>query len=127
MILDALDRSRESRSIYERAITEYTRTFGPDDYKVAVAWHNLAGVERAEGNLQKAEEFARRAFILKQEILGAKHPETASSAMNLAFILFEMGSEDDARALVRGALAIFERTLAPEHPNLVRCRSFLDS
>src|SRR6202011_439473 len=66
VILDALDRSRESRSIYERAITEYTRTFGPDDYKVAVAWHNLAGVERAEGNLQKAEEFARRAFILKQ-------------------------------------------------------------
>ena len=50
-------------------------------------------------------------------MLGAEHPNTLSSASNLAGVLQKQG--DHARALepYRKALAITEQSLGPQHPS----------
>lgn len=124
-ILDGLGRYNESLPMYEWAIREYTRILGPESYEVAAALHNLSAADRALGKLADAEPLARRALDLKHKLLGTWHPDTAFSAMNLGAILLECGRRQDARALLWGAHVTFERTLAPDHPNLVQCRELL--
>jgi tetratricopeptide (TPR) repeat protein len=124
-ILDGLGRWKESRPIYEHAIAEYERMYGPENYEVAAALHNLAAVELADGNIAKAEALARRTVALKHKLLGAGHPDTAFSAMNLCIILRERGGRDEAGPMLEKALATFERTLPGDHPNVVRCRMLL--
>jgi CHAT domain-containing protein/Tfp pilus assembly protein PilF len=77
----------------------------------------------------------RRALAIREKVLGAGHPDTATSMNNLANVLQQQGKDEllspgEARAqarlnlqaytetesLFRKALAIQERTLGPDHP-----------
>ena len=123
-VLDGLKRYAESRPIYERALASYERRFGPEHYETAATLHNLALVEQAEGHHERALELARRSFEIKRKLLGAGHPDTALSAMNLGSMLRNK-NPGEARALLGDALLAFERALAPDHPHIARCRRLI--
>jgi hypothetical protein len=59
---------------------------------------------------------------MREALLGPDHPEVALTANNLGVLLKARGDDDEARALYRRALAIFERVLGPGHPHTVTCR-----
>ena len=124
-VLDGLSRYAESRPIYERALRVYEQTFGPDHYEIAATLHNLAFVEYAEGNLARATELARGAYSIKAKLRGESHPDTALSAMNLASLLPPEQAQE-ARILLRQALAVFEAALASDHPHTAHCRRLLN-
>src|SRR4051812_49496805 len=73
-VLDGLERYGESRPIYERALGVYERVFGPEHFEVAATLHNLAAVEAAEGNGDRAEAYYRRAPGGKGERVGGGYP-----------------------------------------------------
>jgi tetratricopeptide (TPR) repeat protein len=50
-------------------------------------------------------------------VLGAEHPDTATSLNNLAALLDSQGNYEGARPLYERALAIKEKVLGAEHPN----------
>jgi tetratricopeptide (TPR) repeat protein len=124
-VLDGLGRLDESRPIYERALAAYEARFGPRHFEVAATLHNLAVLERAEGNLARAAELARRARETKRTLLGEEHPDTALTTLVLASILWELGRTGEARALARQAAEVFTRRLTPGHPHLAQARELL--
>jgi tetratricopeptide (TPR) repeat protein len=69
------------------------------------------------GAYSQAEELLRDALEIREEALGPKHPGTAQSLNNLAFLLQQQGNFARARPLYERALAIQEKALGPEHPN----------
>jgi tetratricopeptide (TPR) repeat protein len=124
-VLDGLDRYDESRPIYERALAAYEARFGPCHYEVASTLHNLAALEEAVGNLERAAELCRLAWQMKRTLLGDEHPDTALTALVLASILLGQGHSPEARELARQAEDVFARRLSPDHPHLAQARHLL--
>ena len=52
------------------------------------------------------------------KVFGADHPFTAEGADNLASLLVAQGKYGEAEPLYKRALAIVEKTLGAEHPNV---------
>jgi len=50
-------------------------------------------------------------------VLGAKHPDTATSLNNLGALLDSMGDYEGARPYYQRALAILTARLGPDHPH----------
>ena len=55
--------------------------------------------------------------MIRRRVLGADHPDTASSLNNLAGLYHARGRYDDAEPLYDEALSISRRVLGAEHPN----------
>jgi len=117
-VLDGLERYKESRPIYEKAIAIYERDLGADHYEVAATLHNLSVVELSEGNPERAMELCRRSLQIKKDLLGMEHPDSALTAMNLGAILLELGEKEEAAPLCAAALVTMKASLAPDHPHI---------
>jgi tetratricopeptide (TPR) repeat protein len=72
---------------------------------------------QAQGKYPQAEPFYRKALAVKEELLGPKHPDTATTYFNLAVNLLTQGRALEADPLHRKALAVREEILGPRHPN----------
>lgn len=59
----------------------------------------------------------QRALAIREKVLGAEHPDTASSLNNLAALYDTQGDYAQALPLLQRALAIFERALGKNHPS----------
>lgn len=66
--------------------------------------------------LNSRNDFARRILKETERLLGPEHPDTLSSANNLANLLSDQGDYRGAEPLYRRALAGREKVLGPEHP-----------
>ncbi len=64
----------------------------------------------------EAEPLCVRARSIREEQLGATHPDTANSLNNLALLLKTQGKHAEAESLYRRALAIMVRRLGTDHP-----------
>jgi Flp pilus assembly protein TadD len=71
----------------------------------------------ARGNYTEAEPLYRKVLAVREEMLGPKHSETATSYNNLGATLQDQGKARDAEQLLRKALAIREEVLGPQHPD----------
>jgi tetratricopeptide (TPR) repeat protein len=58
-----------------------------------------------------------RSLQIREEQLGATHPDTATSLNNLALLYYSMGRYDQAEPLYVRALVILLNTLGENHPN----------
>jgi tetratricopeptide (TPR) repeat protein len=65
----------------------------------------------------EAEPLYQRALSIREQQLGALHPNTAFSLNNLALLYDDQGKDEQAEPLVVRALAIYEQQLGPEHPH----------
>jgi tetratricopeptide (TPR) repeat protein len=70
-----------------------------------------------QGDLAGARRFHERSLAIREKLLGAEHPDTATNLNNLALLLRAQGDLAGARPLCERAVAIFEKMLGPEHPN----------
>ena len=57
------------------------------------------------------------ALSISRRVLGADHPETATSQNNLAVLYRAQGRYAEAAPLYKEAVEIMERLLGAEHPN----------
>ena len=64
-----------------------------------------------------AEPLYDEALSITRRVLGADHPDTASSLNNLAELYRSQGRYSEAVPLYKEAVEIVERVLGAEHPN----------
>jgi Flp pilus assembly protein TadD len=58
------------------------------------------GVSR-QGEYEQAEEMHRKAFGLRETVLGKEHPDTPTSMNNLALVLCDQNEYEQAEELLR--------------------------
>ena len=84
--------------------------------------NNLAALYAKQGKYEQAEPLFQRALAIRERVLGAEHPDTASSLNNLAILYRNQGKYEQAEPLYQRALTIYERVLGAEHPDTKRVR-----
>ena len=67
--------------------------------------------------MQKPSRCIERALAIREQQLGATHPDTATSLNNLAALYQSQGKYAEAEPLYQRALAIREQQLGPSHPD----------
>jgi tetratricopeptide (TPR) repeat protein/predicted Ser/Thr protein kinase len=70
----------------------------------------------ARGDNEHASEYHHRALEIREEQLGADHPEVAISLTNISNALRGQGQHHESEEMARRALAIFESQLGADHP-----------
>ena len=65
----------------------------------------------------------KRALGISEQVLGPRHPNTASSLNNLAAFYYIQGNYEQAEPLMKRALAIYEQVLGPQHPDTATTRA----
>jgi Tfp pilus assembly protein PilF len=69
-------RYEQARALLTEAMLACDNASPSRRYEVAVHLHNLAAIDQACGRLDQAERRYRRALAVKEQLLGAAHPET---------------------------------------------------
>ena len=70
-----------------------------------------------QGKHKKARAVAERVLAVAERVLGHEHPDTLTSASNLAFLYQAQGRYSEAEPLYQRALEARERVLGREHPD----------
>jgi tetratricopeptide (TPR) repeat protein len=87
---------------------------------IAISLGNLAALLQSQGDYKAARSLFERALAIHEQVLGPRHPLTATSLNNLAGLLRTQGDYAAARPLLEHALAIREQALGPQHPSTQR-------
>ncbi len=74
----------------------------------------LGGVYRAKGDLDSSFEIIAKSLEIRQNILGANHPETIRNAHNLATILIDLDQIEDAKEFIGNLIEIIIDTLGKD-------------
>jgi tetratricopeptide (TPR) repeat protein len=69
------------------------------------------------GQYAEAEPLFRKALAVYEEVLGPRHPDTATCSSNLAANFQAQGRSKEAEPRFRQALAVKEEALGPRHPD----------
>jgi tetratricopeptide (TPR) repeat protein len=96
------------------------RADGREDVQVARLVQALGEYFDLAGSYEEARAQYKRALDIRERVLGATHPDTATSLSNLAGILGAQGAYREARELLERALAIREQVLGRDHPDTAR-------
>jgi tetratricopeptide (TPR) repeat protein len=78
---------------------------------------NRAGEYFLVRGAYEARRLFERALAIREKVLGAEHPDTATSLNNLASSIRAQGDLAGPRSLYERALAIRDKVLGPEHPD----------
>jgi tetratricopeptide (TPR) repeat protein len=86
-----------------------------------VIWKNIIDLDKRlhlhrQSRYEQAEPLHRRALQVREQYLGASHPDTAESLRGLAQLCQHQGKHEQAEALYQRVLHIQERRLGPDHP-----------
>jgi tetratricopeptide (TPR) repeat protein len=113
---------------------EGDRAGAADFYKNALAKDEPKDSEAAALHLNalaklvdatEAVPLLERALGIDRRILGARHPETATTEANLAGLLADTPRNEEAIRLATEALAVFRQTVGPDHPRTAIAASIL--
>jgi hypothetical protein len=88
----------------------------------AVLLERLGSYNHAAGDYPSARPLFERALAISEKVLGAEHPDTASSLNTLAGLLLDHADLAAARPLFERALAISEKVLGAEHQDTADTR-----
>jgi tetratricopeptide (TPR) repeat protein len=69
------------------------------------------------GDYEGAQPYWERALVIREQILGPEHPDTAESLDNLGSLLIDRNDKEGGRPYLERALAIREKMLGPQHPD----------
>jgi tetratricopeptide (TPR) repeat protein/transcriptional regulator with XRE-family HTH domain len=87
--------------------------------------NQLAYYLRERARYLEAEAFYKRALLIRTQVLGADHLDTAQSYYNLGRLYFDQGKHAPAEAHYQRAWEIRERLLGPRHPDVACCLNSL--
>ena len=65
----------------------------------------------------------REVLAVRKRVLGAEHPDTLTTASNLAASLSDQGKHAGAEEMLREVLAVRKRVLGAEHPDTLAAAS----
>ncbi len=80
--------------------------------------NNAANALHYAGQYTQAQPLSEKALAIREKVLGAEHPDVATSLNNLAALYSAQGEYDKALPLHQRALAIYEKVLSAEHPEV---------
>ena len=106
----------EAESLYQKACAAYEKSGGANDVGLARAFANLGMLYRDEPqfDIRKAEPFLKRALAIRENILGAEHPDTAKTLSDLSLLYFYEKKPAAAEEFARRALPLEEKTFGAE-------------
>jgi len=116
IILEAQADLEEAESWLRRSLRLRQQLFGLKAAVTADTQVELALVYRRQGRLSEAEDLYRRAIATYRDEPAAKYLPVALH--NLGQILIEQQNTKEADRLLREAIAIWEKQLGPEHPDV---------
>ena len=70
------------------------------------------------GRYDESEPLYKRSLAIREKVLGAEHPDVATSLNNLAGLYHNQGKYTEAEPLLKRSLAIREKVLGAEHPDV---------
>ena len=119
-LLHSAGRVAEAEPLYRQVLADQIRLLGKDHIHVAVTATNLAALLRDRGQLAEAEALLERAIEIQRLRRGPDSLYVSYPLMNLADVCRRRGPEffDRAEALYREALAIRQKALKQDHPDL---------
>lgn len=106
---------------YRRALTAEQDASGPLSARTAVLMSALAMTIQPEEGIP----IMQRALQINRDVLGLRHPETATTETNLAGMLVNVGKPDGAIPLLTDAIRVFEITFGPGHPRIASASAVL--
>ncbi|WP_066682243.1 tetratricopeptide repeat protein [Sphingomonas sp. CCH9-E2] len=109
---------------YYNAIILWEQT-GNEGEGVLIVLNNAARNFVAMGDYQRAEQIDRLVLRVKTERLGADDPSLARAYGNLGVVLEAQGKVDEARPLLRKALAMAVAAYGPAHLRTAPFRGYL--
>ncbi|MGA3239405.1 MAG: tetratricopeptide repeat protein [Bryobacteraceae bacterium] len=123
-LLEGRKQLDEAEKLERLALTVSEQRFGPESVQLAMTCTNLADVLWNKKNLREAGRLYRRAIGVDASLYGPDRPETADDIANLGMLMNDAGQPAAGAALLRQALAIYEKTLGPasERAQFVRQR-----
>lgn len=104
-----------AENFYERAVAITEKNFGPKSRGLEIVLANLAGVTSERGDYAKAETIGQRAVSIAEQF-GPNNGRLGLPLENLAEAYRLDGQPETAEPLYERALAIYEKTLGPQHP-----------
>jgi serine/threonine-protein kinase len=94
---------------------ELAEKVGSEDRLLAVGSSNLGVMREGMGKIAGAEEAFRRAEFFHGRAAGGETAARGSNLNNLAVNLVIRGKPEEAEVVMREAVAVWNRTLGPEH------------
>jgi len=118
---DAAGDKPGAAELFLKALEREEANSGPYSSKIAVRLNSLALVSGPH----KAVPLLQRALAIDRKVWGEKHPETATTEVNLSGELLGSGQFAEAVRIGTTALANFEATLGENHPRTAAAASTL--
>ncbi|HEV8578444.1 MAG TPA: serine/threonine-protein kinase [Thermoanaerobaculia bacterium] len=118
-IYSNLNRDQEAAIAFERSLAISERHYGPNHWLTAGAYGNLATAYQNLGRLAEALRYNQQALASFEACCGGPESQyTATVLVNMGEVLRLQKKSDESLATCRKALAIQEKVLGPEHPDL---------
>jgi tetratricopeptide (TPR) repeat protein len=115
-ILESEAKADAAEEPLQRALAIRERLLGPQNPAIAVALSKLGQAYRLENRLAKAEQAYRQALAIERT--QAPSPDLSETLNNLGNVLASQRRWKEAEALLREAIATWEKLLGPEHPSV---------
>lgn len=115
-----------ARPLFERALEIREKVQGPRNPAIAPAIHDLAVVYAEVDDLASARRFYERALAIRATLADADNDRVFAFILKgLGSVLYKQGEVDAAIPLLERALAIRERVLGEEHPEVAEALNTL--
>jgi len=108
---------------WARVADAILRRLGGHDLLQAWLLNDLGVVLVQEGSADAAMPLFQRSLLLKEKVLGSRHPDVGAAEVGLAFALNNLGRNEEALQHSKRAAAILEEGLGAAHPDLALCLS----
>jgi serine/threonine protein kinase/tetratricopeptide (TPR) repeat protein len=108
---------------YAQAALKEAEAFGPQDARLATSLHNAGELYTRLERYAEAEGLLQRALTIREKVL--EDQEAARTIYALARLNHNRGNKDKAERLYRQSLAIREKVLGREHPDVAESLSGL--
>lgn len=118
-VLHRMYREDEAALRFEQArvlLRELGRT---QSDRYAHSTNGLGTVERARGNLPRAQALTIEAIETLEALLGPDHVDIAYATNNLAQVMTQQGQGEAALPIHERSTTLMEQTFGPDHPDLV--------
>ncbi len=115
----AIDRPQETAkaiAAFQSAIAR--RESLTDPTPLATSLNNLAALYESQGRYSEAEPLFVRSLSIREQQLGADHPDVATSLNNLAGLYDSQGRYELAEPLYHQALQLTRSLLGEQHPDV---------
>ena len=108
----------EALDFYDRALTIYETTLGPDHASTAKTRNNMAMVHENKGNYDEALALYKRALTIYETTLGPDHADTLQTKMNQTIVFQKLGDPDSltkAEIIYEEITPIYRKKFGDKH------------